>query len=192
MPELDVLPPAAGWAVTEEFLMFVVRFRPWTRNVKDEGVNSLMMVIFLPNTVSLMVNVKALVFTPSLKKKSPKSQCSIKIPVLTQKDNFSNISRKRNLQNLRFYLLPRPHPTQLCKCGGGSKREGVGEYDFSCFCLASLTRFHSVQQIILIGTAFVLGTHRWIRPSIHLHVAHRVTAQLGQQTAIIYSKCWQE
>lgn len=81
-------------------------------------------------------NVKALVFKPSLKKKYPKSQDSIKIPVLTQKDNFSNISRKGNLQNLQFYLLPHlSPPPQLCKCGGGSKLEGVGEYGISCFCL---------------------------------------------------------
>lgn len=31
-----------------------------------------MMVIFPPNTISLMVNVKALVFKPSLKKKKKK------------------------------------------------------------------------------------------------------------------------
>lgn len=49
--------------------MFVVRFRFWIRNVKDEGVNSFMMVIFLFNIVSLMVNVKVFVFILLFKKK---------------------------------------------------------------------------------------------------------------------------
>lgn len=69
------------------------------------------MVIFPSNPVSLMVNVKALVFKPSVKKKKClKSQGSIKIPVLTQKDNFSSISRKGNLQNLQKFTS-HPAPT---------------------------------------------------------------------------------
>lgn len=159
MPERNVLLSPYGEAGTEEFLKFMVRFRPWTRNLKEEGVNVLMMVIFPPNPISLMVNVKALVFKSSLKKKKcPKSQGSIKIPVLTQKDNFSSISRKGNLQNLQFYLLPcLPPPPQFCKCGRGSQLEGAGEYNFSCFCLASLTNlipFYKYWQTLCFFCAF--------------------------------------
>lgn len=114
------------------------------------------------------------------KKKCLKSQGSIKIPVLTQKDNFSSISRKGNLQNLQIYLPPRPHP-ELCKYSGGSKLEEVGEYDISHFCPVSVTILNSVWQIILTDTVFALGIYRWIRPSVSLHLAHSVIAQLAKQ-----------
>lgn len=85
------------------------------------------MVIFPPDTTSLMVNVKALVFKPSLKKKKClKSQGSIKIPVLTQKDNFSSISRKGNLQNLQFYDPPAPTPSSALQMRWRQQMGGGG------------------------------------------------------------------
>lgn len=44
-----------------------------------------------------MGDMKALVFKSSLKKKSPKSQDSIKIPKLTQKDTFFKHQQKGEL-----------------------------------------------------------------------------------------------
>lgn len=92
----------------------------------------------------MIVNVKALVFKTPLEKKCPKSQGSIKIPVLTQKDNFSSISRKGNLQNVQTYLMPGPHP-RLSSGGGGRTW-------LFLFLSCVLTRFNSVGQTILTGT----------------------------------------
>lgn len=91
------------------------------------------MVIFPHNTISLMVNVKALVFKPSLKK-SPKSLGSIKIPVLTQKDNFQASAERGTYRICSFNLLPRPH-SQLCKYSGDNALKWVGECEsLSCLC----------------------------------------------------------
>lgn len=69
-PELDVLPSADGEAVTGEFLVLVLRYRPQLEILKTKEIlkTVLMMVIFLPDIISLMVNVEALVFKTSLKK----------------------------------------------------------------------------------------------------------------------------
>lgn len=113
--------------------------------MKSEVV--LMVLIFRFNPMYRMVSVKALVFKPSPKKKrggpkGPRSEDSIKIPVLTQKDKISNISRKGNLQNLQFYLLPQlllPSPARQMwwrqSIGGG----GNTAFHVSVLTLGSLS-----------------------------------------------------
>lgn len=48
--------------------MLVLRYRPQLEILKTKESTVLMMVIFLPDIISLMVNVEALVFKTSLKK----------------------------------------------------------------------------------------------------------------------------